>query len=79
MGILQSFTGQGIGTMLLGELERWAHQNKIHRLELTAIVHNAAGLALYRKMGFETEGTKRHSLFINGSYVDECYMAKLLS
>ncbi|MBU1297925.1 MAG: GNAT family N-acetyltransferase [Bacteroidetes bacterium] len=79
MGILQSFIGQGIGTMLLRELERWAIENKIHRLELTVMVHNEAGLALYKKMDFGIEGTKKHSLFINGSYVDEYYMAKLLS
>lgn len=47
IGILQNFTGQGIGTSLFSELERWAHQNKIHRLELTVMVHNEAGLALY--------------------------------
>lgn len=79
MGILHSFIGQGVGTMLLKELERWAIRNKNHRLELTVMVHNEAGLALYKKMGFEIEGTKKHSLFINGSYVDEYYMAKLLS
>ncbi|MDH7605187.1 MAG: GNAT family protein [Melioribacter sp.] len=78
MGILQAYTGQGIGTMLLKELEKWAYQNKIHRLELTVMVHNKAGLALYKKIGFEIEGTKKHSLLINGSYVDEYYMAKLL-
>jgi len=78
MGILQAYTGQGIGTMLLKELEKWAYQNKIHRLELTVMVHNKAGLALYKKIGFEIEGIKKHSLLINGSYVDEYYMAKLL-
>ncbi|MEG8946958.1 GNAT family N-acetyltransferase [Rosettibacter firmus] len=78
MGILQSFTGQGIGTMLLKELEKWAIQNKIYRLELTVMVHNEKAFALYKKMGFVIEGMKKHSLFINGFYVDEYYMAKLL-
>jgi RimJ/RimL family protein N-acetyltransferase len=32
----------------------------------------------YKKMGFEIEGTKRHSLFVNGKYIDEYYMAKFL-
>lgn len=79
IGILQDFTGQGIGTKLFTELKRWAQKQKIHRLELRVMVHNERAIALYKKRGFEIEGIKRHSLFINGSYVDEYYMAKLLS
>jgi RimJ/RimL family protein N-acetyltransferase len=78
-GILQAFTSQGIGTRLFVELEKWARENNIHRLELTVLVHNEAALALYRKMGFEIEGMKKHSLFINGSFVDEYCMSKLLA
>jgi len=59
-------------------LEEWAQQHHIHRLELTVMAHNNAGVALYKKQGFEIEGTKRHSLLINGQYVDEFYMSKLL-
>jgi RimJ/RimL family protein N-acetyltransferase len=78
-GVLQSFTSQGIGTRLFEEMERWAKEKGIHRLELTVMVYNEAALALYRKMGFEIEGKKRHSLLINNTYVDEYWMAKLLS
>jgi len=78
IGILQRFTGQGIGTQLFQTLEEWAQQQHIHRFELKVMTHNKAGIALYRKQGFEIEGTKRHSLLINGQYVDEYYMAKLL-
>lgn len=78
IGILQDFTGQGIGTQLFLALEDWAHRQHIHRLELTVITHNKAGVALYKKRGFEIEGTKRHSMLVNGHYLDEYYMAKLL-
>ena len=78
IGILQAFTGQGVGTQLFRTLEEWAQLQRIHRLELTVMVHNEAGLALYKKQGFEIEGTKRDSLLVNGKYVDEYYMAKLL-
>lgn len=78
IGILQAFTGQGIGTKLFQTLDEWAHQQHIHRLELTVMSHNKAGVALYKKQGFEIEGTKRHSLLVNGQFVDEYYMAKLL-
>ncbi len=78
IGILQAFTGRGIGSQLFTALEQWAHQNSIHRLELTVMNHNEKGIALYRKSGFEVEGTKKHALFFNGQYLDEYYMAKLL-
>ena len=78
IGILQAFTGRGTGTQLFQTMEEWARQHHIHRLELTVMTHNTAGIALYKKQGFVIEGTKRHSLLINGQYVDEYYMSKLL-
>ena len=78
IGILQDFTGQGIGGQLFAALEEWARQKSITRLELTVMTHNQAGLALYKKRGFTIEGTKKHSLLINGQYIDEYYMTKLL-
>ena len=78
VGIAESSRGQGVGTKLFTKLEEWAKEQNIHRLELTVMVHNKAGNALYEKMGFEIEGTKRHSLFIDGKYIDEYYMSKLL-
>jgi len=78
IGILQAFTGRGVGSKLFTAVEQWAHQNAIHRLELTVMAHNKAGIALYKKRGFEIEGTKKHSLLVNGQYIDEYYMAKLV-
>jgi RimJ/RimL family protein N-acetyltransferase len=77
IGILKEYRGQGIGTRLFNKLEEWATENNIHRLELTVAASNEPGLALYKKLGFEIEGTKRHSLLISGEFVDEYYMAKL--
>ena len=74
-GILRGFTSQGIGTRLFEELELWAKRKDIHRLELNVVAHNEAALALYRKMGFEIEGKKKHSLLINNTYADEYWMA----
>ncbi|MFJ7725253.1 GNAT family N-acetyltransferase [Neobacillus sp. NPDC097160] len=78
VGILKDYRGQGIGTKLFARLEEWARERKLHRLELTTVTRNEPGLALYKKMGFEIEGTKKDSLFINGEFVDEYYMSKLL-
>ena len=78
IGILKDYRGKGIGTKLFEGLEQWAFNHNIHRLELTVVTRNKAGLSLYKKVGFEIEGTKRHSLFIDGEFVDEYDMSKLL-
>lgn len=78
IGILERFTGKGLGTALFERLEQWAQVHQLHRLELTVMVHNQRGIGLYQKMGFEVEGTRRDSLWVDGSYVDEYYMAKLI-
>jgi len=78
VGVLDEYRGRGIGTKLFEQLEKWAIGQNVHRMELTVVTRNEAGLALYKKRGFEIEGTKRDSLLINGEYLDEYYMAKLL-
>jgi RimJ/RimL family protein N-acetyltransferase len=78
VGIIEQYRGQGIGTEMFKTLHHWALEQKLHRLELTAIAHNHPAIALYKKMGFEVEGIKKHSLKIHGQYVDEVYMGKLL-
>ena len=78
VGIVDCYRGQGIGTMLFMELERWAKEHSIHRLELTVVTQNEAALSLYKKQGFEVEGLKRNALLIAGEYVDEYYMSKLI-
>lgn len=78
IGILESFTGKGLGTAFFQHLEAWANSHGIHRLELSVMIHNQRGVDLYQKMGFAIEGTKRDSLLVDGSYVDEYYMSRLI-
>lgn len=78
IGILQQFTGQGIGTKLFTAMEQWARENGITRLELTVVTENAAAIALYQKMGFAIEGTKPHTMIVDGAYQNEHMMGKLL-
>ena len=79
IGIVQRAAGQGLGQQLMAELEFWARSHGFTRLELTVMTHNEAAKRLYLSRGFEIEGTKRNSLRVDGEYVDEFYMSKLLS
>ena len=78
IGVRQASAGRGIGTRLLQSLESWARDRAFHRIELTVMEHNERAIALYTKRGFETEGIKRDYLRIDGAYVNELYMSKLL-
>jgi RimJ/RimL family protein N-acetyltransferase len=79
IGIRQSYAGRGLGGRLLTELEAWARAHGIHRLELTVMTHNERAVALYRKTGYEVEGTRREALVVDGRPVDELWMAKLVT
>ena len=54
--------------------DRWAGAL---RLELTVYADNLPAIALYRKFGFEVEGTHRAYAMRDGRYVDALCMARL--
>ena len=78
LGVPRAFWRRGIGTDLLRATEQWALDHGIHRLELTVNALNGQAISLYERAGFEREGVKKHSLCVNGQYVDELYMSKLI-
>lgn len=70
--------GQGVGGALMAALVDWADNwAQLQRLELTVYTDNAAAQALYRKFGFEVEGTHRAYALRNGVFVDALCMARL--
>ena len=79
LGVRQAHTGQGIGTLLLTACEGWARTHHLQRLELSVMTHNFAALALYKKMGFQIEGTAPYALCLDGKYIDLQYMSKVLA
>lgn len=42
------------------------------------MIHNEGAIRLYKNRGFKIEGLKEKSLLVDGRYVDEYYMAKIL-
>ncbi|HAS1183153.1 TPA: N-acetyltransferase [Enterobacter cloacae] len=70
--------GRGVGSALMREMinlcDNWL---RIERIELTVFADNPSALALYRKFGFEIEGTGRKFALRNGEYVDAYYMARM--
>nr|WP_314461393.1 GNAT family N-acetyltransferase [uncultured Clostridium sp.] len=78
VGILKDHRGKGYGAMLFQKMEQWAKESGITRLELTVMTQNEQACHLYEKRGFIIEGKKERSMIVNGTAIDEYYMAKLL-
>ncbi|HQR11067.1 MAG TPA: GNAT family N-acetyltransferase [Casimicrobiaceae bacterium] len=80
MSVRDDWHRRGVGTALLAAAvdlaDNWLNYT---RLELTVYTDNAAALALYRKFGFEIEGTHKSYAFRHGQFVDAYAMARLKS
>ena len=78
ISVARSAQGRGVGSALMMALcdyaDRWLG---VLRIELTVYTDNAAAQRLYRKFGFEVEGTFRGYALRDGVYVDALSMARL--
>jgi putative acetyltransferase len=70
--------GHGVGKALMAALldyaDNWA---QVLRTELQVYCDNAGAIGLYKRFGFEIEGTMRAYALRNGQYVDIYAMARL--
>lgn len=78
IAVKKAYWGQGLGTALLDNAIDWAIQaDGICRLELSVQARNSSAIALYQKMGFESEGLKRGAVKTKeGDYIDLSLMAR---
>jgi L-phenylalanine/L-methionine N-acetyltransferase len=78
MCVAPAWWGRGVGTELMRRLLDWAdHWAGLLRIELGVFSDNARAIALYRKFGFELEGTQRAWALREGVFTDSLMMARL--
>ena len=69
---------RGVASALMREMidmcDNWL---RVDRIELTVFVDNAPAIKVYKKFGFEIEGTGKKYALRNGEYVDAYYMARV--
>jgi phosphinothricin acetyltransferase len=70
--------GQGVGRQLLEELIRRARAIGFHKLVLSALARNRAGVALYESAGFSRVGIYREMGRLDDQWVDVLLMERLL-
>lgn len=72
--------GMGIGTALMEEIIAHAKAVGFEQAELEVVSTNLPAIALYKKMGFETNGTVPHAMkYKDGAYADLLFMVKYLA
>jgi ribosomal protein S18 acetylase RimI-like enzyme len=77
IGLLAEFRGKGIGRQLMQRTIDAAFAFGLTRIALTVREENANAIALYRSLGFETEGLHRNAVCIEGEYENLYSMALL--
>ncbi len=78
MTVRDDWQGKGIGTALMQAAvdlaDKWLN---IERIELQVYTDNEPAVRLYKKFGFNIEGTLIRHAFRDGKYVDSYFMARL--
>ena len=78
MMVRDDWKGKGVGAALMQAVielaDKWLN---LTRIELTVFTDNESAIALYRKFGFEIEGTLRKYAFRDGEFVDAFAMGRI--
>ncbi len=74
----RDWRGKGIGRQLLDRLIDIARHIGFHKMVLAAMASNAAGIALYSRVGFRQVGVYHEQGQLDGRWVDVVIMEKLL-
>ena len=78
MAVRDDWQGKGVGSALMrAALDLADNWLGLRRLELNVYADNDRAIALYRKFGFEVEGTHRLYAVRDGAYVDSLSMARI--
>ena len=76
--MLNKYAHNGIGTKVMQILEKWARDNGIHKIHGDIRHLNIASIATCIKNGFIITGIHYDAAFINGKYVHEYIVEKIL-
>lgn len=73
-----SHVGRGYGTDAVRVLARYGFRAMgLHRIGLELVAFNTRARRTYEKAGFQVEGVRRESVFVDGAFADEVIMGLL--
>lgn len=78
MGLLPEFRGKRIGQTLFAACLELTRAVGVTRVELEVREDNLPAIALYKRLGFATEGVKQRGMRVHGRYVNTVAMGLLM-
>lgn len=79
IALYQSYCGLGLGKIMLNTILQEAAKAGYEQAELEVVTSNDSAIALYKALGFDIYGERKHSMkYKDGSYADEYLMMKML-
>lgn len=78
LSMLNKYTHNRLGSKLLQILEKWAREHDLHKISATIRHNNIPSIANCIKNGFIITGINYDTAYINGEYVHEYIVEKIL-
>jgi ribosomal protein S18 acetylase RimI-like enzyme len=78
VGVLEAYRGNGIGSHLLERGLEWAASQGFERIYQSVPASNEAAIGFLEERGWETEAVREDHYKMDGAYVDEVMLAKVL-
>lgn len=76
--VLEKYKRNGIGGKMLDIFEKWAHEHNVHKIEAGIRHKNMASINNCLKHGFVITGIKHDSAYINGEWIHEYILEKII-
>jgi len=76
--ILSEGWGQGLGLAFMRAMESYAKSIGVHRIEARIRQGNERAFSFFKALKYEIEGTRKNSVKIDDTFLDEFYIAKLI-
>lgn len=76
--ILDKYTSKGLGKKLKSIVEKWAHENGVHRLEAGVFHKNVRSLNNLIKNGYQIVGIKHDVAIVDKEWMHEYILEKIL-
>ncbi|WP_456370760.1 N-acetyltransferase family protein [Geoglobus sp.] len=78
IAVARDYQKTGIGRALLKKAEDVARSTGIEKIEVEVVKENIPSLSLFRKMGYQEEGTRKKKFNHNGRLYDVVLLGKFL-
>ena len=79
LAVAPDHQGRGLGRALVQAALDAARERGARKVTLRVLGPNTAARALYESCGFVVEGVRRDEFFLDGRYVDDVLMARMLT